>query len=96
MYANEVWETVCFSCLCVYRQYDHCKSISLQLSFVICLPSPAAHIKFTFCRSTQTVRLSPAFIYTSMVPPHVYLDVRSTGVLLIRPVVLERSSLPAS
>ena len=29
-------------------------------------------------------------------PPHVYLDVRSTGVLLIGPVVLERSSLAAS
>jgi len=41
-----------------------------------------------FCRSTQTVR-----------PPHVYLDVRYTGVLqllLIGFVVLEHSSLNAS
>ena len=28
--------------------------------------------------------------------PHVYLNVRSTGVLLMQPVVLERSSIPRS
>jgi len=38
-----------------------------------------------FCRSTQTVH-----------PPHFYIDVWSTGILLIGPIVLERSSLAAS
>ena len=47
--------------------------------------SPPSLSTLAFCRSTQTVR-----------PPDVYLDIRSTGVLLIGPVVLECSSLAAT
>jgi len=48
-----------------------------------CSPSLVVHT--AFCQSTHSVR-----------PPHVYLVIRYTGVLLIGPVVLEHSSLAAS
>jgi len=80
---------ICFGSpafLCLFRCYSVCYRTTLLSSDVANCPTCVLFRRrlhtLAFCRSTQTVR-----------PPHVYLDVRYTGVLLINQSINQKVNL---